>query len=102
MFGRTDFSGDMASFTMPTLLIHGTDDKIVPLKATSEAAALHIPGSTLIKYEGAPHGLFITHKEDLLRDIADFAGSQSHLEHLNPHRNPIAGGFDPISQMPDL
>ncbi len=74
-FSGTDFRPDMAAFTLPTLFIHGTDDATVPIDASSRPAAALVPGSTLIEYEGAPHGLFATHKARLSRDLLDFIGA---------------------------
>ncbi|HSW32742.1 MAG TPA: alpha/beta hydrolase [Steroidobacteraceae bacterium] len=71
-FSRTDFRGDLPAFKVPTLIIHGTEDKTVPIDASSRAAAKGIAGSTLIEYEGAPHGLFATHKARLTADLLDF------------------------------
>ncbi len=71
-FATTDFRGDLASFKVPTLVIHGTDDKTVPIDATGRAAAKGIPGSTLIEYDGAPHGVFASHKERLTSDVLSF------------------------------
>lgn len=71
-FATTDFRPDLASFSVPTLIIHGTDDKTVPIDATSRAAARGIPQSKLIEYDGAPHGLFATHKERLTSDLLAF------------------------------
>jgi len=55
-----------------TLIIHGTDDKTVPIDAAGRAAAAGIPGSTLLEYDGAPHGLHVTHKQRLLDDVLGF------------------------------
>jgi len=55
-FSSTDFRGDLPAFKVPTLIIHGTEDKTVPIDASSRAAAKGIAGSTLIEYDGAPHG----------------------------------------------
>lgn len=71
-FSSTDFRGDLAAFTLPTLIIHGTQDKTVPIDASSRAAARGIPHSQLIEYEGAPHGLFATHKQRLSQDLLGF------------------------------
>ena len=73
-FATTDFRGDLASFNVPTLIIHGTDDIIVPIDAAGRAAAKGIAASTLVEYDGAPHGLFATHKEKLTKDMLDFIG----------------------------
>jgi len=71
-FATTDFRPDLASFKVPTLIIHGTDDKTVPIDASGRAAARGIPGAELIEYDGAPHGLFATHKERLTKDLLAF------------------------------
>jgi len=71
-FGKTDFRGDLASFTMPTLILHGTGDKTVPIDPSARAAARAIPGSTLIEFDGAPHGLLATHKDEVSKALVDF------------------------------
>ena len=71
-FATTDFRPDLAAFKVPTLIIHGTDDKTVPIDAAGRAAAKGIAQSTLIEYDGAPHGLQVTHKERLTKDLLDF------------------------------
>jgi len=71
-FGTTDLRPDLAAFTVPTLIIHGTDDKTVPIDASARAAAAGIAGSTLIEYEGAPHGLLASHKDRLIADVLKF------------------------------
>ena len=71
-FATTDFRPDLAAFKVPTLIIHGTADKTVPIDAAGRAAAKGIAGSTLIEYEGAPHGLFATEKERFTGDLLAF------------------------------
>ena len=71
-FGRTDFRGDMASFTMPTLIVHGDKDSDAPIDATARAAAAAIPQARLIEYAGAYHGLPITHGARLTDDLLVF------------------------------
>ena len=73
-FATTDFRGDLAAFKVPTLIIHGVDDQTVPIDAAGRAAAKGINDSTLMEYEGAPHGLFATHKARLTGDLLDFVG----------------------------
>ena len=63
----------MAAVTTPTLLIHGDADRNVPISATSVEAARLIPHARFLTYTKAPHGLLITDKERLNRDLADFA-----------------------------
>jgi non-heme chloroperoxidase len=71
-FSATDFRGDLARFDVPTLVIHGDDDQIVPFSVGGEASARMIAGATLKVYEGAPHGLSDTHKDRLNRDLLEF------------------------------
>jgi non-heme chloroperoxidase len=74
-FATTDFRPDLAAFKVPTLIVHGTDDKTVPIEASGRAAANGIANATLLEYDGAPHGLFATHKERLTRDLLAFVKS---------------------------
>ena len=75
-FATTDFRGDLASFNVPTLIIHGTSDKTVPIDATARAAHKAIPQSNLIEYDGSPHGLQATDKDRLTRDLLEFLGTR--------------------------
>lgn len=71
-FATTDFRPDLASFKVPTLIIHGTADKTVPIDAAGRAAVAGIAQAELIEYDGAPHGLFASHKERLIADLLAF------------------------------
>lgn len=71
-FGRTDFRPDLSAFAVPTLIVHGTADTDSPIDATARAAAKRIANARLIEYDGAPHGLVITHKDRLLSDLLNF------------------------------
>ncbi len=71
-FATTDFRPDLAAFTVPTLLIHGTSDMTVPIATSARKAAAAIPGSRLIEYDGAPHGLFASDKARLIGDVVAF------------------------------
>ena len=71
-FATTDFRPDLAHFTMPTLVIHGTADKTVPIDATAREVARKVPHATLIEYNGEPHGLFATQTQRLIGDLMDF------------------------------
>ncbi len=71
-FSATDFREDLKKFNVPTLVIHGGDDQIVPLDVSGKASAAQIKGSTLIVYEGAPHGLTDTHKDRFNKDLLEF------------------------------
>ena len=71
-FATTDFRPDLTSFTVPTLIIHGTADKTVPIDATARESARAIPGARLIEYDGSAHGLFAIDKERLIGDLTAF------------------------------
>ena len=71
-FSRTDFRPDFASFTVPTLVIHGTGDDTVPIDLTGRAVAGAISGARLIEYDGEPHGLFATVPDRLNADLIEF------------------------------
>ncbi len=71
-FSASDFRPDLESFTMPTLILHGTADATVPIDLTARAAARAIPHAQLIEYEGGAHGLLATHKDDVIRDLLAF------------------------------
>ena len=73
-FGTTDFTGDLASITVPTLIIHGTADKTVPIDATARVLNKALPHARLLEYDGAPHGLFASHKERFTADLLSFLG----------------------------
>jgi pimeloyl-ACP methyl ester carboxylesterase len=79
-FATTDFRPDLASFTVPTLIIHGTKDATVPIDATAREAAKAIPGAQLIEYDGSAHGLFATDKERLIGDLLNFLGADAAAE----------------------
>jgi non-heme chloroperoxidase len=83
-FGSTDFRPDLASFTVPTLVIHGTADKTVPIDATSRVVASAVSQATLIEYDGDPHAVFATQTARLTRDLLEFlSGPGSKLDNLD-------------------
>ncbi|MBW4565514.1 MAG: alpha/beta hydrolase [Mojavia pulchra JT2-VF2] len=71
-FSETDFTQDLKKFDVPTLIIHGDDDQIVPIGAAAITAAKLVKNVTLKIYPGAPHGLTDTHKEQLNNDLLSF------------------------------
>ncbi|SDS51076.1 non-heme chloroperoxidase [Halopseudomonas xinjiangensis] len=71
-FSATDFREDLAKFDVPTLVIHGDDDQIVPIETSGKASAALIKDAKLIVYKGAPHGLADTNKEQLNQDLLEF------------------------------
>jgi len=74
-FSTTDFREEMVAVNVPTLIIHGDEDKTVPINISSQKAAKLIPNARYIVYEGAPHGLFYTDKEKINKDLVDFINS---------------------------
>lgn len=71
-FGETDFRSDMATIKVPTLFIYGTSDDIVPPATGAQAAAKLVASSQIVGYDGEPHGLNITAKDRLNRDLLTF------------------------------
>ena len=71
-FSETDFTDDLKKFDVPTLVLHGDDDQIVPIGAAALASAKLVKNATLKVYPGAPHGLTDTHKEQLNADLLAF------------------------------
>jgi len=71
-FSETDFTEDLKKFDVPTLVIHGDNDQIVPIDAAGRASAKLVKNSKLIVYPGAPHGITDTHKEKLDADLLEF------------------------------
>src|SRR5262249_49307415 len=71
----TDFRAEMPKIAVPTLVIHGDKDVSAPIELTGRPTAAMIRGAQLKIYEGGPHGLFLTHMEQLTRDIQEFASA---------------------------
>jgi non-heme chloroperoxidase len=71
-FSETDFTEDLKKFDVPTLIIHGDADQIVPIGASALRSSKLVRGSTLKIYPGAPHGLTDTHKDQLNADLLTF------------------------------
>ncbi|MNN20122.1 Non-heme chloroperoxidase [compost metagenome] len=74
-FSETDFTEDLKKFDVPTLVLHGDDDQIVPIQAAAQESAKLIPNARLLVYRGAPHGLTDTHKDKLNGDLLEFVKS---------------------------
>jgi len=73
-FSETDFTDDLKSFDIPTLVMHGEDDQIVPVKDSARKSARLIKGAKEIYYPGAPHGLTATHQDQVNADLLEFLG----------------------------
>jgi len=71
-FSETDLSEDLRNIDVPTLVVHGDDDQVVPIETAGIAAAKLLKNSQLLVYPGAPHGLTDTHKDQLNADLLAF------------------------------
>ncbi len=71
-FSETDFTEDLKKFDVPTLILHGDDDQIVPIGAAALRSSKLVKNATLKIYAGAPHGLAYTHKDQLNADLLAF------------------------------
>jgi non-heme chloroperoxidase len=71
-FSETDFTEDLKKFDVPTLVVHGDDDQIVPIGAAGLRSSKLVRNATLKIYKGAPHGLAETHKDQLNADLLAF------------------------------
>lgn len=89
-FSATDFRKDVSAISVPTLIIHGNSDKIVPIEVSSNRTADMLPHAEFVVYEGAPHGLFYTHREQLNRDLLNFIAGKKYVA-PEPVDIPIPG-----------
>lgn len=71
-FSETNFRTDLNVITVPVMIIHGSDDKIVPINITSEVTASLLPNSEYHVIDGASHGLFFTHKDEINKLLINF------------------------------
>ncbi len=71
-FSETDFTGDLRKINVPTLILHGDDDQIVPIGDSAMISAKLVKGANLKVYPGAPHGLCSTHKNQVNEDLLAF------------------------------
>lgn len=74
-FSETDFTEDLKKFDVPTLIIHGDDDQIVPIKDSAMLSSKIIKDAQLKVYKGAPHGLCSTMKDEVNADLLAFVKS---------------------------
>ncbi len=77
-FSETEFHDDLRRFDVPTLLMHGEDDQVVPIAISSRKAAGLIKGAVELYYPGLPHGLTATHAELVNRDLLAFCQKRMH------------------------
>jgi non-heme chloroperoxidase len=80
----TDFRADLRTLTVPTLIIHGDNDQSAPLERCGHRTTQAISGSQFLVYEGAAHGLFLTHRDRLSKDLLDFIQDEQSTGQKNP------------------
>jgi len=71
-FSETDFTDDLKKIDVPTLILHGDDDQIVPIADSALLSAKIVKSATLKIYKGAPHGMCTTHKDQVNEDLLAF------------------------------
>jgi non-heme chloroperoxidase len=71
-FSETDLTEDLKKINVPTLVLHGDDDQVVPIAASAMLSSKLIKNATLRVYEGAPHGMCTTHKDQVNAELLDF------------------------------
>lgn len=71
-FAQTDFTEDLKKFDVPTLIMHGDDDQVVPIGITALVSSKIVKGATLKVYPGLPHGMCSTHKDLINADLLEF------------------------------
>jgi non-heme chloroperoxidase len=71
-FSEVDYTPDLQKFDVPTLILHGDDDQIVPIDAAGRMSAKIVKNATLKVYEGAPHGMCVTHADKVNADLLAF------------------------------
>jgi non-heme chloroperoxidase len=71
-FSETDLTEDLKKIDVPMLIIHGSDDQIVPIAASAMLSSKIVQGAKLLVYDGAPHGLCTTEKDRVNADILAF------------------------------
>jgi non-heme chloroperoxidase len=71
-FAQTDFTEDLKKFDVPTLIMHGDDDQVVPIALTALKSSKIVKGATLKVYPGLPHGMCSTHKDVINADLLEF------------------------------
>jgi non-heme chloroperoxidase len=76
-FSETDLTDDLKKFDVPTLIIHGDDDQIVPIGVSALLSSKIVKGAALKIYPGAPHGLCSTHKNEVNADLFAFCSTRT-------------------------
>jgi non-heme chloroperoxidase len=91
-FSESEFTDDLEKFDVPTLIIHGDDDQIVPIDVGGNRTAKILKDATYKVYKGAPHGLMATHQAQFNKDLLEFArqGAKSSAPGRRGHAEPAS------------
>ena len=98
-FSESDFTEDLKKFDVPTLILHGDDDQIVPIDVTARRTAQMVPGSTLKVYKGAPHGMCTTIKDEINADLLEFIGKRPEQKAEKRKAGPTPDARTPEAQL---
>jgi non-heme chloroperoxidase len=99
-FSESEFTEDLKKFDIPTLIIHGDDDQIVPITVGGLRAAKMIKNAVLKVYKGAPHGLMSTHKDEFNSDLLEFARQGAETSEAATRTRPAVSRTTEISPPP--
>ena len=77
-FSETDFTEDLKKFDVPTLVLHGEDDQVVPVKNSAVKSARLIKGAKDVYYPGAPHGITATHQDQINAELLSFIKGENY------------------------
>lgn len=90
-FSETDFTEDLKRFDVPTLVLHGEDDQVVPVSNSAVKSVKLIPGAEVIYYPGAPHGITTTHQDEINAALLSFLKADDAAPRLSPPLTLPAG-----------
>jgi non-heme chloroperoxidase len=99
-FSESDFTEDLKKFDIPTLVIHGDDDQIVPINITGVRTAQMVKGAILKVYKGAPHGIMNTNREEFNADLLQFANEGTKVAEAATRARPTETRTSEISPPP--
>jgi non-heme chloroperoxidase len=88
-FSETDLTEDLKKFDVPTLILHGDDDQIVPIADSAMLSSKIVKGAVLKVYKGAPHGLCTTHKDQVNEELLAFFKSSSKAVSADAERETV-------------
>ena len=97
-FSETDFTEDLKKFDVPTLILHGEDDQIVPIGITALLSSKIVKGAILKVYKGLPHGMCQTNKDQINADLLEFLGAG--VAAVKTATRSVRTGVEPLPPRP--